>query len=331
MVKMAQYGTQHGHGLGKLRAMMEHADVEFAGVFEPNEALRQKVSHSELGLSVHWFGSEDEMLEDESIVAVASEGRNVESLGQTEAIVKKGKHVWYDKPAGDDWHHWQKVLASARDQQLQIQMGYMFRYHEGYCKIGEWVKGGLLGEVFQIRAHMSTLLNSSQREAIAVHMGGILYDLAAHQLDQIVWLLGRPERVTTFLRNDSGEVAQFFDNTLGVFEYKQAMVMLDISALETRPAARRFEVYGSRGSAIMDPMEPADQIRLCLDEAREGYEAGINTVPVTTQSRHDLYMLELDSFLAAVQGQKEPDRSYAHELLVQETLLRATGRIDSSN
>ena len=327
-MKMAQYGTKHGHALGKLRVMVEHADVDFVGVFEPDDAQRQKVADSDLGSQVHWFDSAEEMLQDDAIVAVASEGRNVESLAQTEAIVKAGKHVWYDKPAGDDWAQWQVVMALAREQNLQIQMGYMFRYHEGYCKIDQWVKSGLLGDVFQIRAHMSTGLGIAQREAVAIHKGGIFYDLAAHQLDQIVWLLGRPNKVTSFLRNDTGDVPDFSDNTLGVFEYDNAIVMVDISALETRPMARRFEVYGTKGSAIMDPMEPADQIRLCLDEAREGFEAGLNIVPITPQSRHDLYMLELDSFLGAIQGAHEADRSYEHELLVQETLLRGTGGID---
>jgi len=66
---------------------------------------------------------------------------------------------------------------------------------------------------------------------------------------------------------------------------------------------------------------------LCLDEERDGYGAGVNVVPITPQSRHDLYLLELDAFLSAIQGEKAPDRSYEHELLVQETLLRATGAI----
>lgn len=327
MIKMAQYGTKHGHALGKLRVMVEHDEVAFVGVFEPDDTQRQKIADSELGKAVHWFDSEEEMLQDSSIVAVASEGRNCESLEQTEAIVRAGKHAWYDKPAGDDWPHWQRVMGLAKEQNVMIQMGYMFRYHEGYCKIAQWVKDGLLGDVFQVRAHMSTLLRRDQRKAIAIHKGGIFYDLAAHQLDYIVWLLGRPNKVTSFLRNETGDVPNFSDHTLGVFEYDKAMVMVDISALETRPMARRFELYGTKGSAILDPMEPADQIRLCLDDARNGFEAGLNDVPVTPQSRHDLYMLELNAFLTAISGQKAPDRSYDHELLVQETLLRATGGI----
>ena len=325
---MAQVGTKHGHALGKLQAMRDHPDVDWVGVYEPDRVHRQKISQTPLGSEMVWLESEEDLLRDDSIQAVASEGSNRESLVQTAALVEAGKHVWYDKPAGDNWQSWQSVVASARNRNLQIQMGYMFRYHNGYRLIADWVRSGFLGDVFQIRAHMSTQLSPSQREAIAVHRGGIFYDLAAHQLDQVVWLLGRPEKVTSFLRNDTGDVPSFSDNTLGVFEFARAIAMVDISAVETRPTARRFEVYGTTGSAIMDPMEPADHIRLCLDRARSGYAQGENDVAISPQSRGDLYRLELNAFLAAIKGEAPPDRSYAHELLVQETLLRATGSVD---
>ncbi|MDP6039852.1 MAG: Gfo/Idh/MocA family oxidoreductase [Candidatus Latescibacteria bacterium] len=328
MIKMAQYGTKHGHAAGKLRAMQSHADVEVVGIFEPDTERRQEVAQSGGAFEgVRWFDSEGDMLGDDSIVAIASEGANIESLNQTEAIVRAGKHVWYDKPAGDNWEQWQQVVAQAREQSLQIQMGFMFRYHDGYCKISEWVHSGFLGDVFEVRAHMSTSLRTAQKEAVAVHQGGIFYDLSGHQLDQVVWLLGRPEKVTPFLRNDMGDVEGFTDNGVGIFEFEKAIAIVDIAAMETRPNARRFEVYGTKGSAIMEPMEPAEKIRLCLDEARGGYEEGAQDVPVKLQSRQDLYELELESFLSAIQGQKEPDRSYEHELVVQETVLRGTGKI----
>jgi hypothetical protein len=40
-----------------------------------------------------------------------------------------------------------------------------------------------------------------------------------------------------------------------------------------------------------------------------------------------MYDLELEAFLAALSGQQPPDRSLDHELLVQETLLRAVGQL----
>ena len=107
--------------------------------------------------SVRWFADKDELLSDPSIIAVACEGLNAESLDHTEEIVQAGKHVWYDKPAGDNWEQWQRVVAQAEERRLIIQMGYMFRYHHGFqpdCRMG----AGLVfsGEIFSIRAHMST-------------------------------------------------------------------------------------------------------------------------------------------------------------------------------
>ncbi len=327
MVKMAQYGTKHGHAAGKLRAMQTHAEVEVAGVFEPDVRRRDEMARSGGYDGVYWFESEAEMLGDDAVVGIASEGANIESLAQTEAIIRAGKHVWYDKPAGENWAQWQKVIAMARAKDLSIQMGYMFRYHDGYCKIAQWVHSGLLGEVFAVRAHMSTSLGKAQKEKVSVHRGGVFYDLSSHQLDQIVWLLGRPERVTPFMRNDMREVEGFTDNGVGIFEFERAIAIVDIAAMEPRPSARRFEVYGTRGSAIMDPMEPAEKIRLCLDDAREGYKAGVQFVDVARQSRQDLYALELEAFVAAIRGERAADRSYDHELSVQETVLRGTGRL----
>jgi predicted dehydrogenase len=323
---MAQYGTMHGHAAGKLRAMLDHPDVELAGVYEPDDGRRRELVGEEAYRGVHWFSTEGEMLGDPTIQAVASEGLNAESLNQTRAIVEAGKHVWYDKPAGEDWPGWQGVVALARERGSLIQMGYMFRYHEGFCRIAEWTRSGLLGQVFSVRAHMSTHIPGAARRRIGVHQGGILYDLAGHMLDQIVWLLGRPDRVTSFMRNDDPRVPGFADNTLAVLEYERAMAVVDIAAMEPRPMARRYEVYGTQGSAILlEPFEPAQRIRLCLESPGGGFAKGEQTVPITPQSRQSLYELELQAFLATLAGLKPPDRSFEHELLVQETLLRATG------
>ena len=325
-IRMAQYGTGHGHAAGKLQSMLTDPGVECVGVFEPDETRRASLAHAGGPYEdIRWFDRVEDMLGDPGIAAIASEGRNDESLAQTEAIVRAGKHVWYDKPAGDDWPAWQRVVALAEQTGLQVQMGYMFRYHDGFCKIADWARSGTLGRVFAVRAHMSTNVPASSREVISVHQGGIFYDLAGHMLDQVVWILGRPSRVTAFLRNETGEVPAFTDNGLGVFEYEHAMATVDIAAMEPSPPARRFEVYGTEGSAILlEPFEPGTEIRLVLAEDRDGHSAGESRVAVHGRSRQALYDLELASFLKTISGEQPPDRPLSHELLVQETLLRAT-------
>ena len=106
------------------------------------------------------------------------------------------------------------------------------------------------------------------------------------------------------------------------------MAMVDIAAMETEPMARRYEVYGTAGSAIVvEPFEPGSLIRLCLADAAEGYSAGVQMVPFQSRSRQELYDQELKAFLRTIAGQQEPDRLPEHDLLVQETLLRAVGTL----
>lgn len=325
-IRMAQYGTKHSHAPGVLQVMLDSPDVEVAGVYEPDARRRKtlEAAGKPPWSRVRWFDEKTAMLRDPTIVAIASEGSNDESLGHTEEIVVAGKHVFYDKPAGDDYARFQRIVAEARRRGLLVQMGYMFRYHDGFARIAEWARSGFLGHVFAIRAHMSTNLAPNRRSVIAVHKGGIFYDLAGHMIDQIVWVLGRPKKVTAFLRSDDGASAGFEDNTLAVLEYDRAMALIDIAALEPRPTARRYEVYGTLGSAIMEPMEPAETLRLCLEAPQKGYPAGISTIALQDRPR---YVGGLAAFARDIRGEKQPDRSLEHELLVQETLLRATGGV----
>ena len=63
-------------------------------------------------------------------------------------------------------------------------------------------------------------------------------------------------------------------------------------------------------------------LRLCLDEDRDGYKKGWQTVPVKVEPR---YVGSLGALVADIRGEKQPDRSLDHELAVQETVLRAAG------
>src|SRR6266540_672487 len=326
--RMAQIGIKHGHAPGKWRALRTHPDVETVGIWEPDPSARAEAQQCGTYVDAHWCESGDEVLGDLTVAGVAIEGRNDESLVMAHAAVAAGKHVWLDKPAGDDWPDFLALLAKARERGLLVQLGYMFRYQPGFLQVAEWAKSGLLGDLFGVRAHMSTWIDVPRREVQSRHPGGIFYDLAGHMIDQIVWLLGRPTRVSSFIRNDATpELPAYADNTLAVFEFDRALAIVDIAAMEPPPMARRFEVYGTRGSAVTEPFDPGRTVRLNLKEPSGEYAAGEHLLELPLVTRQELYERELAAFAAALRGVRPPDRSPEHELLVQETLLRATGRI----
>ena len=322
-VKFAQYGILHSHAAGKAAVLKANPDVSFCGVYEPDPSVRAARGAVEAYDGVNWFEAREDMLDDASIAAIAVEGAIAQNLEFAREALERGKHVWLDKPAGDDWEKFQSLVAMARQKGLLLQLGYMFRYNAGFRFILDWANSGRLGDVFSVRGRMSTWVGEDRREGLAVHEGGILFELLCHLMDIVVAVLGRPDRVTSFLRNERGTVPAFRDNAAAIFEYENALAIVESSALEVSAfPSRRFEVYGTRGSIVMEPLEPDPVVRLCLDEARDGFNKGWQTVPVENEPR---YVGSLRSMVAEIRGRKPPVRSLDHELIVQETVLRAAG------
>ncbi len=322
-VKFAQYGILHSHAAGKAAVLKANPDVSFCGVYEPDPSVRAARGAVEAYDGVNWFEAREDMLDDASIAAIAVEGAIAQNLEFAREALERGKHVWLDKPAGDNWEKFQSLVAMARQKGLLLQLGYMFRYNAGFRFILDWANSGRLGDVFSVRGRMSTWVGEDRREGLAVHEGGILFELLCHLMDIVVAVLGRPDRVTSFLRNERGTVPAFRDNAAAIFEYENALAIVESSALEVSAfPSRRFEVYGTRGSIVMEPLEPDPVVRLCLDEARDGFNKGWQTVPVENEPR---YVVSLRSMVAEIRGRKPPVRSLDHELIVQETVLRAAG------
>ncbi|MBV9578550.1 MAG: Gfo/Idh/MocA family oxidoreductase [Chloroflexi bacterium] len=318
MVRIAQVGTGHGHALGKWRALCANADVEAVGIYESESFSRNRPESFD---GARWFPSLAAIFDDPTIDAVAVEVRNHASLPLAAQAVAASKHVWFDKPAGDDWPGFVELMRQAAERRLHVQMGYMFRYSPGFEQVTSMARSGELGEVFAVRAHMSTNVGLAERREQSRHLGGILYDLGGHMLDQMVWLLGEPVRVSTTLRNDATpHLPEYADNTVCVLEFPHALAVLDIAAMEARPAARRFEVYGAHGSAVLQPFDPVRTLRVARDDS----ERVENLEPVERQT---LYERELAAFVGVLRGERAPDRPAEHDLIVQRTLLRSTGRL----
>ena len=325
-LRLVQWGTKHPHAAGWLSVILDNPDVELVGLFEDDADRRQELEAGGDGpwSRTTWLDDRSAVLDDASIDAVVAEGDNSENLEQAEAVIAAGRHLLLDKPAGHDLPRWERVLDSAAEQELYIQLGYMFRHHDGYQRIANWARGGLLGDIFAIRAHMSTYAEPATHSLLVSFDGGVFYDLCGHVLDQVVWTLGRPERVTPFMQRVRPD-SSFVDNGVAVLEYPGALAIVDIAGIEVPPRPRRYEVYGSRGWAIMEPMEPAQTVRLVLDSARDGFLEGEQTMTLEARPR---YVASLEAFVRTLRGEQAPERSLEHERIVQETILRATGAID---
>ena len=320
-IRCAVLGTGHSHALGKLNVMRNFPEWDFVGVCEPDDSWRQQRQQEDDWQGLAWL-EEAEVLDDPTIQMIAVESEVPQLLPLGEMAIAAGKHIHLDKPAGMDLPRWRALLDKAAQQDLIIQMGYMFRYNPGFNLVRQAVKEGWLGDVHYVRGGINSASDPATRERLSQYPGGIMLELGCHLLDMLTLIMGRPEKVTPFLRRDGQFDVSMEDNTVAVMEYEKAVGIIESSLLEQGSKERRhFAVCGSEGSIVLTPLEPPAG-RLFLNEPRGGFQAGWQDVPFDNIPRYEDDLIEL---AACIRGEMEFPYSKEHDFITQETVLRACG------
>ena len=311
------FGATYSHGPEKIKLAMKSPDWEFVGVCESSAAGRQTCE--KLGAKLI---SQDELFERARVVAVESDIRD--HAAQALLALKAGKHVHLEKPPAAKLADMQAVVALAREKKLLLQTGFMWRYNPGFRALVEAVRLGWLGDVFLVRGFISNNLAPARRPEWGEFPGGSMFELGSHLADATVRLLGRPKSVAPCLRHHGKFEDSLNDNNVAVLEYDRASAILVNTALQAGAAPQRsFEVLGTKGTAILQPLEPPT-LTLELAEAAGPYKKGSQSVPLPAYQRYEADFAEL---AAAVRGEKELSVSLDEELLVAETVLRVAGML----
>ncbi|MBG99824.1 MAG: hypothetical protein CMN58_05710 [Solibacterales bacterium] len=319
-IRAAVWGIGHGHARGKVETLRRMDDFELVGICEPDP--KQSWAH-ETYQGVRSL-SEREMLDDDSIrlIAVESDVRNNLNFRYAQKAIEAGKFVHLDKPPGDSLTALQKLLTTATEKNLVVQMGYQWRYHEAMQKAIEAAREGWLGSIYMVRATIDKPLGQDARNYDAAYPGGMMFDLGSHMIDRIVALLGKPKNITSWIRHDSNVPDNLADNTLAVFEYDHALAEVYIAA--QRPNGNRyrtFQISGTKGTATVRPFFPNLRVHFDLAHAAGPYKKGSQTIEIENK-RLAPYEPDFSMMASIIRGGK-PDYSVDHDLITQEVLLRA--------
>ena len=186
-IRAGIYGTQHGHLHGKLKAMLDSPDYEVTGIYEPvpeaRERLKNDPRYKDLIQGIPWV-SEDQLLGDSSIDLIIVECRVWEAIPWGRKVIDAGKHLNLEKPPANKMEPFQELVEDARRKNLLLQMGYIWRFHEGITAAIEAVRKGWLGDVYMMRGTINTSLEPRSRAQAARYKGGIMFELGCHQIDR---------------------------------------------------------------------------------------------------------------------------------------------------
>jgi predicted dehydrogenase len=313
-IKIGFWGAAHSHALGKWKAIQDNPHFELVGIADDSVEVRQTFKDIKPR-----FYTRQELLDQTQALVVDSAVRDHARDAQT--ALQAGKHLHLEKPPSATFAEFEKLVALAREKALLLQVGYQWRYHAGFEKVFEAVRQGWLGRVFFVRAVMNIDLAKERRAEWAEFHGGGMFELGSHMIDPVIRLMGKPDRVTSRLRNDSGLADDLRDNNVVVFEFPQAMAV--ITNVTWQPNAmehRTFEVCGTNGTMTLQPIEPP-ALRLDLAKAAGPYRQGKQEIPLPLP--YERYVRDFQNLADAIQGKKPLAVSTEEDLLLHEWLLRA--------
>ena len=255
-IRIAQIGIGHNHASAKMAACRKFPDVfDVVGFAESDEEWIKKRGADSAYKGLKRY-SEAEILSMTDLDAVLVE-TDVWNLDDTAIkCLERGFHIHMDKPAGEDIEKYARLLYIAREKDLVVQLGYMYRNNPAYKKAVELINEGALGEIVSIDAMMSTDHSAEYRKWLEHFKGGSMYIFGCHLIDLIYGIMGKPQEIIPYLEKSSFDCAKSFDSCFAVMKYPKAVSTIRTSSVEVNGYGRRqLVICGREGTIEIKPIE----------------------------------------------------------------------------
>ena len=194
----------------------------------------------------------EDLLEDDSLDAVAIATPAVTHFELTRQALLAGKHVFVEKPLALSSALGEQLVALAEERALVLMPGHLLLYHPGVTKLKDLVDSEELGRLLYVYGNRQNLGQIRRDE-------NALWSLGAHDLSVILHLVGE-EPVEAWARGESFLNPGVEDVVFCYLRFPSGVVAhMHISWLDPHKM-RRMTVVGDRKMAVFDDMEPERKV-----------------------------------------------------------------------
>lgn len=177
--------------------------------------------------------------------------------------IDAGKHVYLEKTMAYDIPQTLELVRKANNApKLAFQIGHQYRYFPLYHKVAEVLSKGWIGQVVQFETQYNR--NSDWRKPVEdpkmeeqinwrmykKYSGGLLAELAAHQIDIVNWMVGGPPlKAIGFGGIDYWKDGRDTnDNVEMIYEYKNGIKSIVTSRLMNAFDGYLIRIVGTKGT-----------------------------------------------------------------------------------
>jgi len=239
------------------------------------------------------FGSYDDLLTSGSIDAVYIPLPNSLHAQWSIAALKAGLPVLCEKPLCTTAEDALQVVLAAREADLPLLEGYMYRYHPQYAVVQELIRQGAIGELSSMESCFSWMCDDRSEIPASNELGGgALRDVGGYCLHVSRMIAAcEPARVSAFERRSTVD-----DTMLGLLEFPTGV----LARFETSIAnyeRHRVEITGTAGSIVLEhPWVPGSKPASIILHREEQPPQTIEVPPANA------YTLQLEHFVHLVRS-----------------------------
>jgi scyllo-inositol 2-dehydrogenase (NADP+) len=194
------------------------------------------------------------------LVVVATANVAHEPLAR--AALGRGLNVLVDKPLARDTRAARAIVDLARHHHRQLHVFQNRRWDSDFRTLRALVEDGALGHVHRLESRFERWRPEPagvwRESADPAQMGGLLYDLGAHLVDQALQLLGPVASVYAEMRSVRAPDAADDDTFVALQHQNGAISHLWASAVAA-DLGPRFRVLGSRGAYVVSGLDSQEE------------------------------------------------------------------------
>ena len=319
-IKIGQIGIGHNHGEAKMNAFRKFPELfEIVGWCEEDEHWIRERGNLPAYRDIPRL-SKAELLD--SCEAMLIETDVWKMMPAAKECVDRKIHIHLDKPAGENFSEYEKVIRTAEKNHLIVQLGYMYRYNNAVQYILKKVRSGELGKVLMVDTDMCTEHSLDFRKWLEHFKGGDMYIFGSHLIDLVLLLQGEPTAIHPFLSKTHLGGTDSYDSTLAVLEYPYGSSTVRVTSNEPGGWTRRqLVVVCEGGSFEVKPFESPTKLYFTPANANTAYSFYQNEIKLPEMTgRYDQMAKDFYSY---VRGEAENPFGYDYELTLHKWILRA--------
>lgn len=210
-----------------------------------------------------------------------------------------GKDVLVERPIARNYDEAKAVVDSAKRKKRKLMVGMNSRFRNDVIFAKNFIKEKELGEIYHIRAGWLKAKSSDKKWFTEKEKsgGGVLLDNGIAMLDMGLWMLDFPEIKSVSAVNYYHNSKSVEDTNLSMIRFKNGSTLsIEVSWSMLTNDFFYCDAFGTSGSSKINPLKIYKKMSGSLLDITP------KNVKMPSNLFKSSYELELNSFIAAVQG-----------------------------